>query len=114
MKTSSLAALAEIRRVLMRDGQLIFIEHGRAADPDVARWQDRLTPMWRRVSGGCHLNRPIATLLTEGGFAAPGIEKSYVPGPRIGAYFYRGIARPAMDLQESVAGARTNGGRNGS
>jgi SAM-dependent methyltransferase len=109
-----LAALGEIRRVLMRDGQLIFIEHGRAPDAGVARWQDRLTPIWRRFTGGCHLNRPIETLLAEGSFAAPGIEKSYVSGPRFGAYFYRGIARPGVTRVESVAEVRTTGGGNDS
>jgi hypothetical protein len=105
-----LAALGEIRRVLTRDGQLIFIEHGRAPDAGVARWQDRLTPLWSRFTGGCHLNRPIEALLAEGGFAVPGIEKSYASGPRFGAYFYRGIARAVINRGESVAGARTDGG----
>jgi ubiquinone/menaquinone biosynthesis C-methylase UbiE len=95
-----LAALRELRRVLRTDGMLVFIEHGRAPDPAVARWQDRLTPAWRRFTGGCHLNRPIEALLTQGGFAAPGIEKSYVAGPRLGAYFYRGVARPGPSFTE--------------
>jgi SAM-dependent methyltransferase len=103
-----LAALAEIRRVLVRDGRLIFIEHGRAADAGVAYWQDRLTPIWRCFTGGCHLNRPIETLLAGGGFLTPGIEQSYVPGPRIGAYFYRGVA--ALNHLERVPAARKNGG----
>lgn len=105
-----IAALIEIRRVLARDGQLIFIEHGRAPDPGVVRWQDRLTPMWRRFTGGCHLNRAIDALLAQGGFEASGIEKGYVPGLRVGAYFYRGVARAVIDGQHSLA---TDGGRNG-
>lgn len=108
-----LAALAEIRRVLTADGKLIFIEHGRAADAAVVRWQDRLTPIWRRFTGGCHLNRPIDSLLAHGGFAAPGIEKSYVPGPRFGSYFYRGIARSVFNPPQNVQAAPANGGRNG-
>lgn len=107
------AALREIRRVLRPDGELIFIEHGRAPEPAVARWQDRLTPVWRRFSGGCHLNRPIETLLLEGGFVAPGIDKSYVKGPRIGAYFYRGIARPVVSASLDAPDVRARGGRNG-
>lgn len=58
------------------------------------RWQDRLTPLWRNVSGGCHLNRPIDELLAQGGFQVSEMDRGYVAGPRIGAYLYRGIARP--------------------
>src|SRR5688572_17298318 len=52
-------ALHEIRRVLNPTGRLLFVEHGRSPDPRVARWQDRLTPVWKRIAGGCHLNRKI-------------------------------------------------------
>jgi hypothetical protein len=100
-----LTALAEIRRVLTREGQLIFIEHGRAVDPAVVRWQDRLTPMWKRFTGGCHLNRPIET---QAEFGASGIGKGYVPGPRFGSYFYRGVTRPVIGAAQTVA---ANGGR---
>lgn len=86
-------ALGELRRVLRGDGRLLFVEHGRAPDPGVARWQDRLTPAWRRVAGGCHLNRPIEALLEAGGFEVPELERGYVRGLRISAYFYRGLAR---------------------
>lgn len=109
-----LAALGEIRRVLARDGQLLFVEHGRAVDPAVVRWQDRVTPIWRRFTGGCHLNRPIERLLVEGGFVAPDIERGYVPGLRIGAYFYRGVARPAHGLSPRVPQSAVHGGCNGS
>jgi ubiquinone/menaquinone biosynthesis C-methylase UbiE len=64
------AALAEVRRVLRPGGALLFIEHGRAPEPNVARWQDRLDPLWSRLAGGCHLNRPIDRLLREAGFRA--------------------------------------------
>src|SRR5262249_7879210 len=60
-------ALAEIRRVLRPGGALHFVEHGRHPDPQVARWQDRLTPLQRRVAGGCHLNRPIDALVRSSG-----------------------------------------------
>jgi len=88
-------ALREMRRVLRRDGRLIFIEHGRSADPGVVRWQDRLTPWWRRISGGCHLNRPIDRILAQGGFEVSEMEKGYGTRPRVTTYLYRGIARPA-------------------
>jgi ubiquinone/menaquinone biosynthesis C-methylase UbiE len=87
-------ALREMRRVLRASGRLIFVEHGRSPDENVTHWQDRLTPFWRRVTGGCHLNRSIDRLVTESGFDLVNIERSYVSGPRVAAYFYRGIARP--------------------
>lgn len=89
------AALQEMRRVLRPEGRLIFVEHGRSPDPAVARWQDRLTPLWRRVTGGCHLNRPIDRLLRAGGFEASEMNRGYLAGPRVGSYLYRGMARPA-------------------
>jgi SAM-dependent methyltransferase len=89
------AALQEMRRVLRPEGRLIFVEHGRSPDPAVVRWQDRLTPLWRMVAGGCHLNRPIDRLLRSGGFEALEMTRGYVAGPRVGSYFYRGTARPA-------------------
>ena len=88
-------ALVEMRRVLRPEGRLIFVEHGRSPDPAVARWQDRLTPLWRSVAGGCHLNRPIDLLLRSGGFEALEVNRGYVAGPRVSSYLYRGMARPA-------------------
>src|SRR3546814_2737535 len=57
-------ALGEMRRVLTPGGQLLFVEHGRSPDESVRRWQDRLTPAWKCIGGGCHLNRGI-TARTE-------------------------------------------------
>ena len=86
-------ALHEMGRVLRGDGRLIFVEHGRAPDPRVVRWQDRLTPAWRRIAGGCHLNRPIDALIEAGGFEVPEMQCGYGSGPRVSAYLYRGVAR---------------------
>ena len=86
-------ALHEIQRVLRRDGRLIFVEHGRSPDSRVVRWQDRLTPAWRRIAGGCHLNRPIDALIAAGGFELAELKRSYGAGPRVGSYLYRGVAR---------------------
>ena len=63
------AALQEMRRVLKPTGRLIFLEHGRAAEPGVVAWQDRLTPVWKRFTGGCHLNRKMDELIACAGFA---------------------------------------------
>jgi len=87
-------ALGEFQRVLRPEGRVVFIEHGRSPDPEVLRWQDRLTPVWRRVAGGCHLNRPIDRMMLESGFAIERLEKGYIRGPRFSAYLYRGIASP--------------------
>jgi ubiquinone/menaquinone biosynthesis C-methylase UbiE len=87
-----LAALAEMRRVLKPEGQLIFCEHGRAPDDSVRRWQDRLTPLWRRIGGGCHLNRDIPALLADGGFDCGELETMYLPGLRPLTYNFWGTA----------------------
>jgi ubiquinone/menaquinone biosynthesis C-methylase UbiE len=85
-------ALHEMRRVLKTDGRLIFVEHGRASNPGVAAWQDRLTPLWRRVAGGCHLNRKIDDLIEAGGFQITELTTFYLPGPRSLTFTYQGFA----------------------
>ena len=88
-------ALREMRRVLRNEGQLLFVEHGLAPEPGVRAWQNRLTPLWSRFAGGCHLNRPIRTLIESGGFAIAQLETGYMKGPRPFTYLYEGRARPA-------------------
>jgi ubiquinone/menaquinone biosynthesis C-methylase UbiE len=87
-------ALMEMRRVLKVGGRLLFVEHGRAPEPGVARWQDRIDPFWRRFSGGCHLNRKIDDLLSHAGFRVDRLETGYIPGPRIMTFLYEGAASP--------------------
>jgi len=87
-------ALAEMRRVLRPRGRLVFVEHGLAPDERVRWWQDRLTPLWARISGGCHLNRPIRQLLEDGGFRVERLETGYMPGPRPMTFTYEGTAIP--------------------
>ena len=87
-------ALKEMRRVLKPDGQLLFCEHGAAPDASVRRWQDRLTPLWKPLAGGCHLNRDIPALLKEGGFRVDQLETMYLPGPRPLTFNYWGTALP--------------------
>jgi ubiquinone/menaquinone biosynthesis C-methylase UbiE len=88
-----MGALGEIRRVLKADGRLLFVEHGLSPDPRVRRWQDRLTPLWKRIAGGCHLNRPIAQLIEESGFRLEHINTSYMIGPTPMTFMYEGAAR---------------------
>jgi ubiquinone/menaquinone biosynthesis C-methylase UbiE len=87
-------ALAEMKRVLKPGGALLFVEHGRAPEPGVARWQDRLDPLWRRVAGGCHLNRQIDELISDGGFRIDTLANTRLPGPRTHTFLYEGRARP--------------------
>ena len=89
------AALAGMRRVLRRNGRLIFCEHGKAPDEAVRRWQDRLNPLWGRLGGGCNLNRDIPALIEAAGFGIDNLETMYMPGtPRFVGFNYRGSARP--------------------
>ena len=85
-------ALREMRRVLSADGRIVFAEHGLSPDPGVQVWQHRLNPIWRRIAGGCNMNRKIDDILAAGGFKAVELSTSYFPGPRILAYTFQGLA----------------------
>ena len=87
-------ALGEVRRVLKPSGRLLFVEHGRSPDASVAKWQDRLTPIWKHVAGGCHLNRAVAPLVEQAGFSIERLETGYMTGPRPLTFMYEGCARP--------------------
>lgn len=87
-------ALEEMRRVLSPNGQLLFVEHGLAPDDNVRKWQDRLTPAWKRIGGGCHLNRPIPTIVESAGFAITRLETGYMKGPKPMSFLYEGRATP--------------------
>jgi ubiquinone/menaquinone biosynthesis C-methylase UbiE len=89
------AALAEVRRVLKEDGYLLFAEHGLAPEANVVRWQNRLTPIWKRIGGGCHLNRPIDRLIAASGFEIASLKTGYMKGPRPMTFMYEGQAIPA-------------------
>ena len=86
-------ALQQMKRVLKPSGHLIFLEHGRSPDRGVAAWQDRLTPMWKRFTGGCHLNRRIDELIAAAGFQITESKTCYLPGPRPMTYTYQGLAQ---------------------
>jgi ubiquinone/menaquinone biosynthesis C-methylase UbiE len=87
-----LKALEELKRVLKPGGTLLFAEHGLAPDASVERWQHRINPLWKRLAGGCNLDRRIAALITRAGFEIAEIDRAYAKGPRPMAYVYAGVA----------------------
>jgi ubiquinone/menaquinone biosynthesis C-methylase UbiE len=90
------AALAEARRALKPSGRFLFCEHGLAPDAEVAKWQRRIEPIWKRIAGGCHLTRPVASNIAASGFRLDGVETMYLPGtPRFAGWSEWGAARPA-------------------
>ena len=92
--TDAPRALGEMLRVLKPGGRFLFVEHGRAPDAAVRWWQHRLTPIWKRLSGGCHLNRAIAVLIGGAGFHIESLNTGYMRGPNPMAFMYEGCARP--------------------
>ena len=87
-----LKALAEARRLMKPEGSLLFMEHGLAPDQNIQKWQHRLTPGWKKIGGGCNLNRDIENLISTSGFQFKSLKKKYIKGPKIAALQYYGEA----------------------
>jgi len=87
-------ALRQARRVLRRDGELLFAEHGRAIDPGLRKWQDRVNPFWRPIAGGCNLNRAPDEVIRAAGFRIAELSQSFLPGPKLLTFTYQGRAQP--------------------
>jgi ubiquinone/menaquinone biosynthesis C-methylase UbiE len=85
-------ALQQVRRVLRPGGRFVFLEHGRAPEAGVARWQDRWNPAQRCLFGGCHTNREIDRLVAEAGLEVEALERYYIRGPKVVSFLYRGVA----------------------
>lgn len=86
--------LEELRRILRPGGVLLFLEHGRAPDPEIARWQERIEPVWKRFAGGCHLTRPVGSALRGAGFDVEPMGQAYLPkAPRVMGWMEWGVAR---------------------
>ena len=88
-----IAALTEMRRVLRPGGRLLFVEHGLSPEIRTARWQHRLTPSWKPISGGCHLDREMDKLIRVAGFQIDAIETGYMKGPKPWTFMYQGSAK---------------------
>ena len=87
-----LKALSETKRLLKPDGSLFFMEHGLAPEENIQKWQHRLAPTWKKIAGGCNLNRNIEELIQESGFKFKTLKKKYIKGPKIAAFQYYGEA----------------------
>ena len=87
-------AMKEIKRVIKPGGAMIFCEHGAAPDENTRKWQDRVNPLWKKISGGCNMNRDIPNLIESAGFSISQMETMYLPStPKILGYNYWGSAQ---------------------
>ena len=90
-------AISEVYRVLKPGGKFLFIEHGLSNEPNIQTWQHRLTPIQKIIGEGCHLDRDIKYLISQV-FDRVDIREFYSPNtPKIGGYFYQGIAIKLID-----------------
>lgn len=88
--------MSEMRRILKPGGRLLFVEHGRAPDPNVVKWQERIEPVWKRLAGGCHLTRPIGSALRGAGFDVEPLGQEYLlKAPKALGWMEWGTARKA-------------------
>jgi len=85
-------ALEEMHRVLKSGGKLVFCEHGLAPEPNVKRLQHVLKPAWKKISGGCHLDRDVPALLKSASFGLDGLRAGYISTIRIVSFNYWGEA----------------------
>ena len=90
--SNPVAAPVEMRRVLKPGERLVFVEHGLSPEIRIARWQHRLTPYWKRIGGGCHLDRKMDDLIRAAGFRLDAVETDYMKGLKPWTFMYRGSA----------------------
>ncbi|MBL4584889.1 MAG: class I SAM-dependent methyltransferase [Pseudomonadales bacterium] len=86
-------AMKQMHRVLKPGGKLIFCEHGQAPDLEVQKWQNRINPIWKKLFGGCNLNRPVISSIKSSGFNIDWDDCDYIEGsPRFVSYMSLGSA----------------------
>lgn len=89
-------ALREVRRVLRPGAPLMFLEHGRAPQPHLARWQTRLGPIYSPLAGGCRLDLEVQAVLENAGFVCTTLEHSLLgKTPGLANHLVRGVATEA-------------------
>tara|TARA_R110002072_G_scaffold90500_3_gene202398 strand:- start:28395 stop:29030 length:636 start_codon:yes stop_codon:yes gene_type:complete len=94
-------ALKEMHRVLKQDGKLLFAEHGLSSDINIAKWQNKITPGWKKMAGGCHLNRTIDQLISDANFNINSIDRFYQHRiPKIAGFIYLGEAQKIISNTE--------------
>ena len=87
-------SMKEIRRVIKDDGTLFFCEHGIAPDLKTKNWQNRINPIWKRLMGGCNINRNIPEIISNSNLEIVDLETMFLPStPRIAGFNYWGTAR---------------------
>jgi SAM-dependent methyltransferase len=89
-------ALKELGRVIRPGGTLLFVEHGLAPEIRVQDWQQRLNPLWSKLTGGCNLNRRMDQPIRTAGFDLAELNTEYAEGPRPLSYMYSGQAQPRL------------------
>ena len=89
--------LSEIKRVLKPGGTYVFVEHGKSSERHIAKLQDWLTPIQKRIGGGCHLNREIDKIIFNSGLKVKHLEQFYMKGMKVGTYLYFGETKKDVD-----------------
>lgn len=87
--------LRELKRILKKDGTLLFLEHGLAPERSVQKWQNRLNPIQNKIAGGCNLNRNILGLFADACWDVVSKKNFYLQGsPKVFGYLSQGQACP--------------------
>ncbi len=86
------SAFEELRRVIKPGGVLLFCEHGKAPDKAVEKWQNFVNPLWKKLGGGCNLNRDIPDLILQNGFKIQQMDTMYIPGWKPASFNFWGRA----------------------